>query len=56
MSVRADDDKSDITLYLDVGTRPGGSDVLNEKQLGGPSTIIKDVRFKNGQLKSELCC
>jgi hypothetical protein len=30
---------------LDVGTVPGGSDVMKEKELGGPSTIIKEVSF-----------
>lgn len=48
MSLRAKDDKSDVTLFLNVGTRPGDSDVLKERPLGGPSTIIKDVRFKRG--------
>lgn len=48
MSIRASDDKSDVTLYLNVGTRQGEDDVLKERPLGGPSTIIKDVRFKTG--------
>lgn len=46
VSLRAKDDKSDVTLFLNVGTRPGDSDVLKERPLGGQSTIIKDVRFK----------
>lgn len=43
ISVRAKDDKSQVTLYLNVGTIEGGTDVLEKKHLGGPSTIITDV-------------
>ncbi|KAJ8321023.1 hypothetical protein KUTeg_002610 [Tegillarca granosa] len=42
ISVRADDDRSGVELFLNVGTVPGGSDVLNEKELGGPSTEVKE--------------
>jgi hypothetical protein len=45
ISVRAADDRCQVKLFLDVGTVPGGSDVMKEKELGGQSTIIKEVSF-----------
>lgn len=46
VSIHAGDDRSEVNLYLDVGTVPGGSDVVNKKELGGlggPSTILSEV-------------
>ncbi|XP_076086791.1 uncharacterized protein LOC143057371 [Mytilus galloprovincialis] len=40
ISVHAEDDKSLVQLTLDVGTAPGGDDVLLAFKLGGPSTIL----------------
>ncbi|VDI79784.1 Hypothetical predicted protein [Mytilus galloprovincialis] len=42
ISIRAEDDRSQVKLCLSVGTVPGGSDVLHEYELGGPSTVIKE--------------
>jgi hypothetical protein len=38
ISMRAEDDRSQVNMFLDVGTVPGGTDVLNEFSLGGPKT------------------
>lgn len=43
VSIHAGDDRSGVNLYLDVGTVPGGSYVVNKKELGGPSTILSEV-------------
>ncbi|VDI73733.1 Hypothetical predicted protein, partial [Mytilus galloprovincialis] len=48
ISIHAGDDRSGVNLYLDVGTVPGGSDVLNKKELGGPSTILSEVLSASG--------
>ena len=40
----AADDKSLVTFFYQVGTSPGGSDVLEETEFGGPSAIISQVR------------
>lgn len=47
ISVRAADDRCQVKLFLDIGTVPGGSDVMKEKELGGQSTIIKEVYIYN---------
>ena len=39
----AEDDRSNVILKLDVGTVPGGSDVVNKKELGGFSTALTEV-------------
>ncbi|VDI54125.1 Hypothetical predicted protein [Mytilus galloprovincialis] len=48
ISIRAEDDRSLVKLYLNVGTVPGGSDVLQEYELGGPSTVIKEPLISRG--------
>lgn len=39
----AEDDRSNVILKLDVGTFPGGSDVVHKKELGGFSTALTEV-------------
>lgn len=39
----AGDDLSDINMTLDIGTVPGGKDVIAGKELGGFSTMLNDV-------------
>ena len=39
----AGDDRSDLKLSMDVGTYPAGSDVLNQEELGGESTVMMKV-------------
>ena len=43
MRLDAEDDRSNVILKLDVGTVPGGSDVVNKKELGGFSTALTEV-------------
>jgi hypothetical protein len=43
ISVRAEDDRSTVKLFLDIGTVQGGSDVLKEQELGGPTTVLATV-------------
>lgn len=45
ISIRAEDDRSLVRLLLNIGTVPGGSDVLHEFELGGPSTIVREVSY-----------
>jgi hypothetical protein len=45
ISVAATDDKSNVKFFLDVGTFPAGSNVVNNRQLGGSSTVLATVRF-----------
>ena len=45
ISMRAEDDRSQVNMFLDVGTVPGGTDVLNQFALGGPKTEIDEVHF-----------
>ncbi|KAK3101942.1 hypothetical protein FSP39_007535 [Pinctada imbricata] len=42
ISIRAADDRSQVKLTLNIGTSPGASNVLQGKELGGPSTILKE--------------
>lgn len=39
----AGDDLSDINMTLDIGTVPGGRDVIAGKELGGFSTMLNEV-------------
>jgi hypothetical protein len=48
ISIRAEDDRSLVRLLLNIGTVPGGSDVLHEFELGGPSTIVREVSYAWG--------
>ncbi|XP_033637389.1 uncharacterized protein LOC117298318 isoform X2 [Asterias rubens] len=43
LEVVAADDKSLVTFFYQVGTVPGGSDVLPETEYGGPSAIISQT-------------
>ncbi|XP_071798137.1 uncharacterized protein [Asterias amurensis] len=43
LEVVAADDKSLVTFSYQVGTVPGGSDVLSKTQYGGPSAIISQI-------------
>jgi hypothetical protein len=43
ISVRAEDDKSIVKLFLDIGTVQGGSDVLQKQELGGQTTVLAKV-------------
>jgi hypothetical protein len=44
VSVDAEDDRSNVILTLNVGTTPGGKDVMHGKELGGFSTALTEVR------------
>ena len=44
ISVEAAEDKGPLRFFLDIGTIPGESDVVNNMELGGPSTVISTVR------------
>ena len=43
IAIETVDDVSDTTLTLDVGTVPGGNDVVEGRSLGGPSTVLNNV-------------
>nr|XP_022295052.1 uncharacterized protein LOC111105175 [Crassostrea virginica] len=43
ITVMAEDDRSNVNLHLDIGTVPGGSNVMSRRQLGGFSTALNDV-------------
>jgi len=43
IAVAAGDDRSNVRFFVDVGTFPGGSDVVNDQQLGGAETIVATV-------------
>ncbi len=44
ISVAAADDRSNVKIFLDVGTFSGGNNVVSNRQLGGPSTVMTTVR------------
>ena len=50
--LEAEDDRSNVILTLDVGTVPGGTNVLAGKELGGFSTTLNDVSGLDLQLLS----
>lgn len=50
----AGDDLSDISMTLDIGTVPGGKDVIAGKELGGFSTMLNDVGFNIRKLEASL--
>ncbi|XP_052806226.1 uncharacterized protein LOC128235445 [Mya arenaria] len=41
ISVQAADDKSNVEFFLDVGSFPGGNDIVSNMQLGGSETVVK---------------
>ncbi|XP_038050876.1 uncharacterized protein LOC119724026 [Patiria miniata] len=43
LEIAAADDKSLVTFFYQVGTAPGGSDVVSETEFGGPSAIISQT-------------
>ena len=43
LSIAAGDDRSIVTFTYSVGTVPGGNDVVNAEEFGGPSAIIAHV-------------
>ena len=43
IAVAASDSLSQVRFFLDVGTTPGGSDVLHEEKLGGALTKVSKV-------------
>jgi hypothetical protein len=45
ISVEATEDKGPLRYFLDIGTVPGASDIVSNKELGGPSTVIATVRL-----------
>ena len=47
ISMRAEDDRSQVNMFLDVGTVPGGTDVLEQFALGGPKTEVDEVNIFN---------
>ena len=52
----AGDDRSDLKLSMDVGTYPAGSDVLNQEELGGESTVMMKVLFQFFSLSMPMVC
>ncbi|CAG2239680.1 unnamed protein product [Mytilus edulis] len=48
ISIHAGDDRSGVRLYLDVGTVPGGRDVLSTRELAGPATILSEKLAATG--------
>ncbi|XP_046574117.1 uncharacterized protein LOC124282192 [Haliotis rubra] len=40
IAIAAQDDRSQVQIFVDAGTKPGLSDVLRQSSLGGPSAII----------------
>jgi hypothetical protein len=46
IAIRAEDDRCQVRLFLNIGTVPGSYDVLNRFELGGPSTIVKEVSLE----------
>ncbi|ESO82597.1 hypothetical protein LOTGIDRAFT_236952 [Lottia gigantea] len=49
ISIRAEDDKSQVKLFLTAGSKPGLADALSETQLGGPSSIITTKLKQHGR-------
>ncbi|XP_062596534.1 uncharacterized protein LOC134257978, partial [Saccostrea cucullata] len=48
LDLDAEDDRSNVILTLDVGTVPGGSDVVYRKELGGFSTSLTEILNPSG--------
>ncbi|XP_046360096.2 uncharacterized protein LOC124137716 [Haliotis rufescens] len=48
IAIAAQDDRSQVQIFVDAGTKPGLTDVLRRVSLGGPSTIITQRFSKNG--------
>lgn len=47
--LEAEDDRSNVILTLNIGTAPGGTDVMSGEELGGFSTTLNNVRFHSLQ-------
>ncbi|XP_048258676.1 uncharacterized protein LOC125384201 [Haliotis rufescens] len=47
IAIAAEDDRSQVQIFVDAGTKPGLSDVLRSLSLGGPSSIITQRFSKN---------
>ncbi|XP_048258717.1 uncharacterized protein LOC124137708 isoform X1 [Haliotis rufescens] len=47
IAIAAQDDRSQVQIFVDAGTKPGLSDVLRRVSLGGPSSIITQRFSKN---------
>ncbi|VDI29648.1 Hypothetical predicted protein [Mytilus galloprovincialis] len=47
IAVRAEDDRSDVAYFLDVGTVQGGKDVMDQHTLGGPKTSIDECSMES---------
>ncbi|XP_078620549.1 uncharacterized protein LOC144887293 isoform X2 [Branchiostoma floridae x Branchiostoma japonicum] len=43
LAIAADDDKSEVTVTYSIGTFEGGSDLAQDNDLGGPSSIVDQV-------------
>ncbi|CAH1249045.1 SELE [Branchiostoma lanceolatum] len=43
LAIAADDDKSEVTVTYSVSTFPGGSDLVENEDLGGPSSVVDQV-------------
>ncbi len=43
IAFRGEDDSGEVRYFLDVGTAPGASDIFQDKELGGPTTVVEDV-------------
>ncbi|XP_046562951.1 uncharacterized protein LOC124271844 [Haliotis rubra] len=48
IAIAAQDDRSQVQIFVDAGTKPGLSDVLRQSSLGGPSAIITQRFPSNG--------
>lgn len=43
IATAASDSLSQVSFFLDVGTAPGGTDVINQEKLGGAQTKVSKV-------------
>ncbi|KAK3612527.1 hypothetical protein CHS0354_024500 [Potamilus streckersoni] len=48
IAVHAVDDRSQVKFYLDIGTVPGGNDVLKNQSLGGATTTLEQNLSPSG--------
>ncbi|KAK3612537.1 hypothetical protein CHS0354_024514 [Potamilus streckersoni] len=49
IAVHAVDDKSQVKFFLDIGTVPGGNDVMKNQPLGGATTTVEQFPTSNKQ-------
>ena len=47
IALQASDDKSEVTMTMDVGTVAGVKDVMEGKELGGPLVQIEEVGIRH---------